>query len=218
MNEGLSGWKAGSVLVDEAGRHRRPVSILELLHWAFQRECAQIEFPDDARQEISATYAMMRVYQCGVRVDGGGRSLPHPDADLVAAALSVLPEGCGGRGMAVTIAELARQGSTPDWGDGAQPQCVPEEWRNSKHGRFAKTVSLGVHRILSRGRVRQVDVRICPVRHLNEASEVARRRRGYMQWWGALLELRQTFRIHDNLSAFVVTDDMPAMRPWEKRG
>lgn len=46
----------------------------------------------------------------------------------MADALAQLPEACGGRSMALNIAELARAGQVPEWGQGLRPQCVPADY------------------------------------------------------------------------------------------
>ncbi|MDO6592200.1 hypothetical protein DS901_10260, partial [Loktanella sp. D2R18] len=84
---------------------RRSIDIWGLVVWAFQREAAQLDLQRTSLAESCITgfgYASMTAIiaeheQLGCRVDGGGSSDPHPDADLVASALSVLSEGCGGQ-------------------------------------------------------------------------------------------------------------------------
>lgn len=198
---------------------RRAVSIQQLLEWAFQRELASLDFDEMAttsgsRPGISMEYVLMQRHNLGCQVDGGGRSEPHPDADLVASALASLPVACGGRTMAVWIAELARAGTTPDWLPGAVTRCVPMEWRKTKHGQFATTRTCGSVSYVSRGRKRSTDIRCCPVTYSPSASKIASTRRGYLLWWGALLELSTTFRIYDSLTAHVVTDVLPPRAPW----
>ncbi|OWU80442.1 hypothetical protein [Phaeobacter sp. 22II1-1F12B] len=198
-----------------------PVGIQELLVWAFRSECAQLEF-DEIRaisgvtmRAIGTEYILMERKLLGCQIDGGGRSEPHPDADIVASAVSALPVPYGGRPMAIQIAELARTGSVPDWLPNTQPSCEPVAWRDSKHGRYAKAVSLGRASYLSRGRRREYDMRICPVRYCNDASFIAAKRREYLRWWGALHELKHTFVAYGGLSSFVVTDAMPPQQPWK---
>ena len=212
---------------------RRPVSIEQLLHWAFARECASIDF-DEIGTETGARnygmeYVMIERARIGCRVDGGGRSEPHPDADIVASAVSALPEAYGGRPMAVRIAELARAGRTPDWAYNPPPQIIPCATSTNQHGTraaIADAAALGEQGWRAQPRLTPKGVRVwdavhyCPVRILHDPATVsaraARQRRDYLQWWGALLELRQTFKIYGGLSAFDVTDQMPPRKPWEK--
>lgn len=200
----------------------REVSILELLDWAFRREKASIEF--DAMRSVmpgqmpgfGMEWVMIERARLGCRVDGGGTSPCHPDADAVADALAQLPEGCGGRSMALTVAELARAGQVPDWGQGLRPQCVPVAWQRCKHGDFAKTESAGPLRYVSRGVERQVDLRFCPVTIRNNPAKLGAARRAYLLWWSALREVRDTFRIYGGLTAHSVTRAMPPAAPWKE--
>jgi hypothetical protein len=206
------------------------ISILDLLEWAFRRECAQLDFDRHGASAVgwgyvSSTAAIIQHEQLGCRVDGGGRSDPHPDADVVASALSVLPEARGGRPMAIRIAELARAGAVPDWMPGAAPKVVPVAVNVNQFGVIAKTEDasgLGVHgwpaqpRRNRKGVVVHDAVKYCPVLVRPTAAQISRARRSYLDWWGALLELREGFRLYGGLSAFQVTDAMPPMTPWKK--
>ena len=105
---------------DRVGRVRREISIQRLLEWAFADECASIDFEDPGTLahgygQVGNAYLMAQRGALGCRVDGGGRSWPDHDADIVASALAVLPEGCGGRRMAVAMAEWARAGGPTRW-------------------------------------------------------------------------------------------------------
>ncbi|HDZ82794.1 MAG TPA: hypothetical protein ENH56_16385 [Roseobacter sp.] len=221
-----SGRRMGKTMVaqtspDGLGRMRRPISIQSLLEWAFADECASIDFEDEGTLAagygaVGNAYLMAQRGALGCRVDGGGRSLPDHDADLVAAAVAVLPEGCGGRRMAVQIAEMARARAVPDAFVGAEPRCEPKGWRINQFGRKAETDSIGFEIDSSGLRPRRHDVRICPVVYRPDGQQVAAARRNYLQWWSALSELRITFEIHENLSRWVVSDRMPAQQPWKK--
>jgi hypothetical protein len=200
------------------GRIQQPISIMRLLEWAFADECASVDFEDAGTlargyPSIGTEWLMMETARLGCRVDGGGRSDPDPDADMVASAVSVLPEGCGGRAMAVEIAELARGRRAPDCMIDVRTKCVPVEWRGSKHGPRAKIEVIG-HRA-SRGA--SVPIEVCPVTYHPSASVIARARRCYLDWYGAMLELRSTFQIRPDLSRWRVTDEMPVMLPWQNK-
>lgn len=200
---------------------QRCLSIRELIEWAFQREFASIDFDalNSVREpapSIGIEAVLIERARLGCKIDGGGRSDPHPDADAVAEALAVLPEGCGGRRMALWIAELARSGLSPDWSPTLRPLCRPREWRQTKHGQFAKTEACGRAEYMSRGRRRQVEVRFCPVVYDNRPGEMAAARRAYMQWVLALRELRDTFRVYGGLTAHQVSMDLPPIEPWKE--
>ncbi|WP_372993918.1 hypothetical protein [Sulfitobacter sp.] len=203
------------------GRVRREISIQSLLEWAFADECASIDFEDEGTLAagygaVGNAYLMEQRGKLGCRIDGGGRSLPDHDADLVAAAVAVLPEGCGGRRMAVQIAELARARAVPDAFVGVEPRCEPRGWRINQNGRRAETESLGIEIDSSGRKLRRHDVLVCPVVYRPDGQQVARARRNYLQWWSALTELRITFETHNNLSRWAVGCSMPPMQPWIK--
>ena len=206
----------------------REIGIWPLIVWAFQSECAQLDL-DEGRDVIgggfgyaSMTSIIAQHEQLGCRIDGGGRSDPHPDADLVAAALAVLPEGCGGRRMAVMIAEHARAGTTPGWH--VRTSIEPTRWDRNPHGRYAMTAdaqTLGLpgwdhqpRRRRNGGTVLE-PVKFCPVTIMGGPAQVAAARRTYLQWWSALLDLRATFQLGRDLSAWRVTDTMPPRQPWK---
>lgn len=200
---------------------RTPVSIQALLEWAFQKERISLDFSDrnsadEFRPNFGLEYVLMQEKLLGCRPDGGGRSDPHPDADTVASALIALPDVYGGRRMAIQIAELARDGLSPYWKPQAQMRCRPVEWRQSKHGTYAKTAALGELRYEHRGRFRVFDVRCCPVKFIDTAADLARLRRGWLNWWDALRELRITFQAYGGLTAYQVTDQMPPRTPWRE--
>jgi hypothetical protein len=206
----------------------REIGIWPLIIWAFRSEFAQLDFDDLAseasgrRSHMGMEAILMERCRVGCKVDGGGRSDPHPDADLIAAALATLPEGCGGRRMAVDIVELARAGRCPDWH--VEQSIAPVSYMQNRHGLFSNTADaagLGdagwpaVQRTRRRGGVAEEPVLYCPVTIVGTASTIAAKRRAYLQWWSALLELRTTFQLGRDLSAWVVTDAMPPMKPWQ---
>lgn len=204
------------------GGLRRRIAILDLLHWAFARECARLELGDDDLDAMgygyaSSTAAIIRHEQLGCRIDGGGSSPCHPDADVVAAAVAALPEGCGGYRMAVWVADLARTGQVPDSMADARVRCEPIDWQCNRHGWRAKSELIGHVTVAGRGdRFYRSEVRVCPVTYSPTAQQIASARRAYLGWWGALLELRETFRLYGGLTAWEVTEAMPPRTPWKK--
>ncbi|MDD9738440.1 hypothetical protein PVW47_01460 [Marinovum sp. SP66] len=203
---------------------RKRIAVWDLIQWAFRAECARIETGAGPRT-LSGTGYVMAQLEVG-RVDGGGHSLPHHDADLVADALAHLPEARGGLRMALWIAELARVGRVPDWMPDARPAVRPAVTHTNQHGIRAGTVDaaqFGVdgwpaqRRRNRKGVIVEDAVTCCPVVIRPAAWEIASARRDYLRWWDALWEVRETFSIYNNLTAHEVTDVMPERAPWEPR-
>jgi hypothetical protein len=212
---------AQQVRATPRGAAARDISILGLIEWAFQRECASLDFDELAstageRPSVSPLWMLMQRHNLGCTVDGGGRSDPHPDADIVASALAALPDARGGRRMGIWIAELARAGLRPDWMDGAVTRCVPVDTHINRHGVRAKSEPCGAIEVISRGRKVQVELRWCPITFTPTAQQIASARRAYLKWWDALHELRFQFQCYGGLTAWRVTDTMPPRTPWVK--
>ena len=203
------------------GRVRKPISIQRLLEWAFADECASIDFEDEGTLapgygQVSNAYRIEQRGLLGCKIDGGGRSYPDHDADIVASAVAVLPEGCGGRRMAVQIAELARARAVPEAYVGVVTRCEPIGWRENQNGRRAVTETLGQVADCSGRKVKRHDIRVCPVVFRPAADQIAAARRNYLQWWSALLELRVCLQIQNDMSRWSVTHELPAKTPWKK--
>ena len=212
--------KARHINMTPRGAAARDISILDLIEWAFQRECAQLDFDEMAstageRPSVSPLWVLAQRRHMGCKIDGGGASEPHPDADIVASALAALPEARGGRQMAIWIAELARAGMRPDWMEGATTRCVPVETHTNRHGTRAKSEACGTVDVVSRGRKVQVELRWCPVTFTPTPQQIASARRSYLLWWDALHDLRINMQ-HGGLTAWRVTDAMPPRKPWVK--
>lgn len=210
---------------------KRRIDILGLIEWAFQCECAELDFGDidrlgaEARCGIGIEYLMMQRGPAGVRIDGGGRSWPHDDADLVADAVAHLPLTHGGRAMAVQIAELARAGARPDAMVGARVTARPEDWHANQNGMrpaTADAAELGPYgwraqpRRNRKGVIVHDRVPYTPIVFSPTPDQIGRARRNYLQWWGALLEVRQGLVISGLLATHELTDAMPPMTPWRK--
>jgi hypothetical protein len=204
---------------DTMGRVRQEISIQRLLEWAFADECAQVDFEDDNFDSChgggGAEWRIAQIARLGCRVDGGGRSYPDADADIVAGAVAALPEGCGGRGMAVQIAELARARRVPDAMMGAVARCIPRATRQNMHGTWSQTEVIGRGVDCSGRKVKRYDILVCPVTYTHTSADIARARRNYLQWRLALMELRQTFVIHNDLSRWMLSDVLPSRAPWQ---
>ncbi len=203
---------------------KRDMSIERALRWAFADECAQIDFDElgdtahGNRRAIDGVAIMIARGAIGCQVDGGGRSEPAWDAQVIASAVANLPASLGGKGMAVRIAEHARSGSRPDWIRDDRTRCVPREWKMTKHGPFAKTELVDAVATTFRGRVIMRDVYACPVRYSPTAQQVASARASYRQWFKALLFLAVDLRRLNILSRVRITQALPPRRPWQRKG
>lgn len=196
---------------------KRLMPIRGALEWAFGAEHARLDFDDlGYRDQVSTLWVMIQRGALGCRVDGGGRSLPADDAEIIAGAVAALPEAQGGRFMAVRVAEFAAGCRAPDWMPGAMPRCVPKGWRTTKHGTFAETESAGVESYSYRGRMRKAERSICPVHYRPTWSQIHCARRLWLDWWGALLHLQVELRTVGRLGSIELSDAMPPMTPWSE--
>lgn len=198
---------------------KREMSIKAALEWAFGAECASLDFAEDqgdnARPGVSTVWQIMQRGRLGCSIDGGGRSLPAADADIIASAVAALPVSLGGKAMAVQVASLARACAVPDWMVDVTPRVVPLRWsRENQHGKSAATELVGYSESVVRGRRVRQEVRCCPVRIVPTAAQLAASRRGYLDWWGALLHLQSQLRVIRALDTITITRAMPPMTPW----
>ncbi|RBW46357.1 hypothetical protein DS901_00005, partial [Loktanella sp. D2R18] len=132
-------------------------------------------------------------------------------------------EGCGGQRMALTIVEHARAGTLPEWR--VETSVIPREWVSNQHGHMAKTANSS--ELFGAGwpaqeRVNRKGVRVaepvmyCPIIVRGGAAQMAARRRHWLLFRSALLELRTTFQIGNDLTSWVVDDRLPPLRPWDE--
>lgn len=201
----------------------REMPIQRALEWAFGVEHARIDFDlTGARQfdrvGVSPEWVLMQRARLGCNVDGGGVSGVHPDAELIAAAVEALPEGCGGRRMAVLVAECARAGGAPDWRGDERPRVVPCGWDIQEDGSWSAHVRQGdEYQFMGRQRqVRRGRATFCPVRITGGAASVAVARRTYLGWYGALLHLAHVIGQPGYLSSVEIAPQLPPLSPWKK--
>ena len=222
-----------AVTITGAAPIRLSLGIQQALEWAFGREKAQLDLgtldpenPD--RRVVGTEWVIYQRHLLGATVDSSGPrwggSMPHHDAEVIAAFVAALPEAFGGRAMAARIAELAAAGITPDWMPGANTRCVPAQWKDSRYGRFARTEivppatpcrwrSIGYGK---NGRKVRREPTWCPVTYTPTAQQIGRARRAYLDWWGALLHIGTELRSCDMLGRIEVTSAMPRMTPWRQ--
>jgi hypothetical protein len=202
---------------------KRTLGVQAVLEWAFRVEKAQLELP--VRKDVSAEgfgfgleYVLLQRAALGCKVDGGQHkmgSYTHADAEVVAATVAGMPERLGGIRMAISVAELARAGMTPDWMPGVVPRCVPVETKCNQHGERAITIVVGTERVLTRGKWRKVEVLACPVTWRPHPEQIASARRGYEDWWHALDWVRDGLVVGSMLREIEVTAAMPRGYPWK---
>jgi hypothetical protein len=193
---------------------KRDMSIRAALEWAFGTELARLDFEDvDTSVGTSTIYRLMQQGQLGCKIDGGGRSRAADDAEIIANAVAALPVALGGRSMAMSLADWARAGASPDWMPDAAPRCVPVAWRNTKHGYYARTELLRVETVIYRGRKVEHDVLVCPITFSPSAQQIGMARRRYLEWYASLLHLRYELA-SEQLRHIRLTDHLPVLSPW----
>ncbi len=197
----------------------RSMSIQRVLEWAFADEKAHLSFDETDAHEfdrggVDGIWVMMQRAKLGCMVDGGGSSPIASDAQIIAAEVAHLPEGCGGRQMVVQIAELAKARCEPDWGQTAKVACVPQGYDLDYDGKWtAHEEKVGEWSYWDRNRNRKtVDLVYCPVSYTGTAYHIRRQRQNYLAWYGALLHL-QSVLSYWHLD-FELTNSMPVMTPW----
>jgi hypothetical protein len=204
---------------------KRALGVQAALEWAFRIEKAQLELPQrkDVAEEgfgFGLEYVLLQRAALGCKVDGGQHkmgSYTHPDAEVIAATVAGMPDRLGGIRMAISVAELARAGITPDWMPGVAPRCVPVETRQNQHGERAVTIVVGTERVKTRGKWRTVEVFACPVTWRPYPEQIAAARRGYVDWWASLDWVRDGLIAGGMLREMEVTAMMPRVRPWLAR-
>jgi hypothetical protein len=205
-------------------RAKRPLGVQATLEWAFRVEKAQLDLPPPRHVTgesfgYGLEYVLQQRAALGCRIDGGRHKIgacTHPDAEVIAATVSGMPDTLGGRRMAIRVAELARAGLTPDWMPGAVPRCVPLEVTRNQHAERAITVVVGTERVLTRGKWRTVEVLACPVTFSPHPKQIEAARRAYGDWWAALGWVREGLLAGGMLREVQVTEAMPRARPWGK--
>lgn len=206
---------------------KRALGVQAALEWAFRIEKAQLELPlaTDVSKEgfgFGLEYVLLQRAALGCKVDGGQHKIggyTHEDAEVIAAAVAGIPDGLGGKRMAIRVAELARAGLTPDWMPGAVPRCVPTIVKQNQHGSHAGTIVVGTERIRARGSTargawKTIEILACPVTFSPNPQQIAAARRGYDDWWQALGWVREGLITGGMLREVKVTAAMPKVRPW----
>lgn len=204
---------------------KRALGVQALLEWAFRVEQAQLELPPprDAIEEgygFGLEYILLQRAALGCKVDGGQHkmgSYTHADAEVIAATVAGMPDNLGGIRMAISVAELARAGITPNWMPGVVPRCVPVDIKRNRHGDRAVSVVVGMERVMVSGKWRTIEVRACPVTWRPHPEQITSARRGYEDWWQALDWVRDGLMAGGMLRDVEVTGVMPKSKPWINR-
>jgi hypothetical protein len=204
---------------------KRALGAQALLEWAFRVEQAQLELPPpkDATEEgfgFGLEYVLLQRGALGCKVDGGQHkmgSYTHADAEVIAATVAGMPDSLGGIRMAISVAEMARAGITPNWMPGAVPHCVPVDIKRNRHGDRAVSVVVRTERVLVSGKWRTIEVRACPVTWRPHPEQIASARRGYEDWWQALDWVRDGLMAGGMLREVEVLGVMPKVKPWGTR-
>lgn len=200
---------------DRAVPVKRQMSVRQALEWAFGAERASVDFDElhDGPPATDTIWRLMQRGRLGCKIDGGGRSIAHDDAEVIASILGTLDMTLGGKAQAVEVARYARAGSAPDWMPGAEPKVVPRDTRLTKHGLFAKTEVIGQVEVVHRGRKLKRDVGWCPITWYPSEAKIVSARKAYGQWWLSLQWLQGALR-RGGLRTIEITQDMPPRAPW----
>ena len=206
-------------------RMNRALGVQAALEWAFRVEQAQLELPPpkDVIEEgygFGLEYVLMQQGALGCKVDGGQYkmgSYTHADAEVIAATVAGMPHSLGGIRMAISMAEMARIGITPNWMPGAVPRCVPVDIKRNRHGDHAVSIVVGTEKVMVSSKWRTIEVRACPVNWRPHPEQIASARRGYEDWWQALDWVRDGLVAGGMLREMEVTDTMPKVRPWNTK-
>ncbi|UFS65288.1 hypothetical protein LO749_01590 [Paracoccus denitrificans] len=199
----------------------REMTIQQALEWAFAVEHARIDFDETGAHEfdrpgVDTIWILQRHRELGCRVDGGGTSDPHPDAQIIAAAVEALPIGVGGRRMALLVAECARARRVPDWREDERRGVLPCGWDMTDDGEWlAGTRKLDVVTFRdAKSRTKTYRPEICPISYTGTAAVLAKRRREYLAWYGALLHLLYKLSWCNGFTAIRLVDGLPDPSPW----
>lgn len=213
-----------SMMIRQAGELVREMTIRQALEWAFAVEHARLDFDETGAHEFTrpGLDSTLRVYERGLlgcRVDGGGSSDPHPDAQIIAAAVQALPVEYGGKAMAAQVAELARTRSEPDWRIPERRGVVPCGWHLTEVGEWVaatKVLEIETYHHVRRRERRPYRPVICPISYSGSAAVVAKARRAYLAWYGALLYLGFQLTSDRGLTSLQLADGLPALSPWNR--
>jgi len=205
---------------------KRALGVQAALEWAFRVEKAQLELPPPkiVTEEgfgFGLEYVLLQRAALGCKVDGGQHkvgSYTHADAEVIAATVAGMPDSLGGIRMAISVAEMARAGITPNWMPGAAPRCVPVDMKRNRHGDRAVSVVVGTEKVLVSGKWRTIEVRACPVTWRPHPEQIASARRGYEDWWQALGWLRDGLMAGRMLREMEMETTMPKEKPWKSPG
>lgn len=214
-----------SAMVSVRRSRLRHMSVRQAVEWAFGVEHARLDFDMTGvrafdRMGVSQEWILAEVKRIGCRVDGGGQSSCHSDAELIAAAVEALPVALGGRQMAVLVAACARAGMVPDWRGNDRPRIVPLGWDLGEDGQWhAHTQEGEEYQYPGKAwQVRRGRAVYCPVRYEGGAASVSAARRTYLDWCGAMLHIACEIGRPGYLSDIILTDQMPPLSPWGKKG
>lgn len=202
-------------------RVRRTLNVQQMLEWAFRSEGVSLDAPMHEEALIGQGYGigsslrLIRRAELGCRIDGGGASGCHEDAEIVAAIVLHVSAGLP---MAFRVAEHARCGTTPDWMPDATPRVVPVDLgSDGRRGPKPKSVVVGYETTVHRGRETVHEVRMCPISYYPSRHVIEAKRREYMEWCFALSEIAESLRSVGMLRDHEVSEWIPPREPWKKR-
>lgn len=208
------------------------MSIRLALEWAFMTEYASLDLGDNLSNTqvgVDTLYKLIQRNRLGfVRIDGGGKSMPHDDAELISASLTKLAIVSQNRSLALLVADCARLGRPVDWMEGAVPKIEPAEWKSRRgfsKGDMAKETVLRKYTIAKKvphprnpeksiTRKSKVEEAWCPCIWTTTLQEIETARQNYTQWVSALGWIRDDLIKSGDLETISLTDRLPVACPW----
>jgi hypothetical protein len=212
---------------------KRKMSIRMALEWAFMTEYVELDLSDGTPREavgVDTLYKLIKRNELGfVRIEGGGKSNAHDDADRISAALTKLALTHNSRKLALMVADCARFGRPVDWMEGAVPKIEPAEWkvrRGYSKQDMAKEAVLRRYVVekkiphpknpeksfTSRSKVEES---WCPCIWTTTLQEIETARADYVRWISALKWVRDELIQDGELETIELTKRLPDPRPWK---
>jgi hypothetical protein len=211
---------------------KRKMSIRMALEWAFMTEYVELDLSDGSPRTpvgVDTLYKLIKRNELGfVRIEGGGKSEAHEDANLISLSITKLALTQRRRNLALMVADCARFGRAVDWMDGAVPKIEPAEWkvrRGYSNQDMAKEAVLRRYVVEKKiphprnpeksftSRSKAEDS-WCPCIWTTSLQEIETARADYEKWIAAMKWVRDDLIADGKLETIELTNRLPDTRPW----